>query len=445
MRIPYRRLLENKAIRRLWYSQAISVTGDWLIVGLVINLVSQLSHQSSTAVAALVSVRILPALLFGAVIGVLVDRYDRKRTMIVADLARSALVASVIFVRELWYIYLVVFMTEMFSLLFVPAKNATIPNIVREDQLAEANSLSYTTDQVFMFLGLTAGAVIVEAFDTLVAALHLGRIPVLGPFLPRFFGAQAGLTLDALSFLLSAVLIATIHVHRSERHVEPLSFRLVGTDVVEGLRFLREQKSLRSIMSAVAVATLGIGTLFAAGLRYTSDVLHYGQGAAGFVALFAAFALGMFLGALMVGRIGGRFGWARTLAGGLSLFGIALLLFALTSTGRVAALIAVFAGAAMAALYVAGWTYMQGAVRDELRGRVFVTLEMLVRVSLLVSVTASSAFADFLRGLLARAHLNFVFLNGPRVTLLLGALVVIGAAANLWTVVMRGEPRAGVA
>jgi dTMP kinase len=440
-RVPYRKLLRNKAIRRLWYAQAISVFGDWLIVGMVISLVSTLSGKSSSAVGALVSVRILPALLFGAVIGVLVDRYDRKHTMITADLLRAALVLSLVFVRQLWYIYLVVFMTEMFSLFFVPAKNATIPNIVAEDELAEANSLSYTTDQAFMFLGLTTGAVLIEALNTLVGILHLTQIPVLGLFVPKLLGAQAGLTLDAISFLVSAALIATIRVPRRERRVERLSFLLVGRDLREGYRFLRDEVSLRSIMTGVAIAPLGVGTLYTAGFLYTSDVLHIGQGAAGFVALFAMFALGMLAGALGAPFFGDRFGWARTLAGGLALFGVALLLFSLTSLGWVAALIAVFAGAAMAILYVAGWTYMQETVRDELRGRVFVTLEMLIRVSLLVSLTLSGAFADLLRGLLSRAHLNSIFLNGPRVTLLAGAVVVMGAAANLWSVTRRMGPQ----
>lgn len=424
----YPELLANKSFRRLWISQAISNTGDWLVVGLVLELVGKFSGNSASAAGAVMSVKILPALLLGAVIGVLVDRFDRKRVMIVSDVARAVLVLLLVFARHLWQVYALVFLSETFALLFIPARNATTPNVVDRSSLAEANSLSYTTDQVTMFLGLVSGSTLLLLFNTLAGKLGVSSIPILGPYVGKYLGAQAGLTLDALSFVASAALIWGIHVRRCETRYEPLTPSLVGRDVVEGLRFLREDVSLRSTMLGVAAATLGIGTIYTAGMPYSSDVLNLGKGAAGFMAMVAVFAGGMLVGAFLAAPVGRKYGHRKALTWGLGAFGFALFLFALTSSRILAAAVMVPAGAAMAILYVNGWTYMQESAEDSIRGRVFVTFETLLRVSLLVSLMASGFVADFLRRLLSKAHINTVFLSGPRVTLLGGALIVMVAA-----------------
>lgn len=416
----------------MWMAQAISTTGDWLIVGLVIDLASKLSRGSSSAVGGLMSVKILPALILGGLIGVLVDRYDRRRAMIVSDLARAALVLALLFVRDLWQVYVLVFLGEAFALVFIPAKNATVPNIVSEDELAEANSLTYTTDQVAMFLGLNFGAAFLVAFDALMGRLNVESIPVLGPYAPMLIGAHAGLTLDAISFTVSALLIAGVAISRpAERHREPLSLFLIGRDVVEGLRFLKGNPALRSTMLGVAAATLGIGTVYTAGFAVSSDTLGYESGAAGFTALIGVFALGMLVGALLSGTVGRRFGYRNALIGGLGVFGVGLIGFALAPNRLFAVVAAVVSGVGMAILYVNGWTYLQREAHDGIRGRVFVTFETLLRVSLLVSLTLSGAAVDVLRNLMGRARLGIGAISGPTATLLFGAAIILVSAVAM--------------
>ncbi|HSK47909.1 MAG TPA: MFS transporter, partial [Coriobacteriia bacterium] len=104
----YRRLLRNQKFRRLWYAQFVSGIGDWLVIGFLMPLVTKLSGGSSFAVAGILIAKIIPALLFSSLIGALVDRFDRRRTMIAADLARAAIGDILVFTNSLWVIYLAV-------------------------------------------------------------------------------------------------------------------------------------------------------------------------------------------------------------------------------------------------------------------------------------------------------------------------------------------------
>ena len=104
----YRRILANQQFRRLWYAQFVSGIGDWLVIGFLMPLVTTLSGGSSFAVAGILIAKIIPALFFSSLTGVLVDRFDRRKVMIAADLARAALALVLVTTNSLAVIYLVV-------------------------------------------------------------------------------------------------------------------------------------------------------------------------------------------------------------------------------------------------------------------------------------------------------------------------------------------------
>jgi dTMP kinase len=119
----YRRLLRNKRFRRLWYAQFVSGIGDWLVIGFLIPLVTKLSGGSSFAVAGILIAKIIPALILSSLTGVLVDRFDRRRVMITADVVRAMLTIVLVVTNSVWVIYAVVLMMETASLFFWPARN----------------------------------------------------------------------------------------------------------------------------------------------------------------------------------------------------------------------------------------------------------------------------------------------------------------------------------
>ena len=97
--------------------------------------------------------RTLPAVLFGPIAGTLVDRLDRKRIMIAADLARGAMYAAMVFLGQLWAIYALSFAIECLSLVWGPARDASLPNLVPRRQLANANSIALASTYGTLPLG----------------------------------------------------------------------------------------------------------------------------------------------------------------------------------------------------------------------------------------------------------------------------------------------------
>jgi dTMP kinase len=191
--------------------------------------------------------RMLPALLFGPIAGVLVDRMDRKKMMIVADLSRAALYATMPFLGKLYLIFFVSFDIECFSLLWSPSRDASLPNLVPRRQLANANSLGLITTYGTLPLGGLIFAFLAGGSDL---------VPVLSDN-PE----AVPLLLDGATYLFSAFMVSRINFPPpSARTGERLDMSRVGRDIVDGLRFLRES-SLASAM------TLGIVVAFTSSRR----------------------------------------------------------------------------------------------------------------------------------------------------------------------------------
>jgi dTMP kinase len=454
----YRRLLANRSFRNMWVGQTISGVGDWLVVGLLIPLVSSLAPGSSMAVAGIMIAKIIPSLLIGSVLGVLVDRFDRRRLMIACDIINGILCLGLISATSgmvpagvaLTLIYTITFLMEICNLLFVPAKNAMIPMIVEDRDLAAANGLSYTTQQASMLIGLVASGAIVSVFGAFLKFIIAANVPALSAFVagqPGLIGPQGGIVLDFFSFFVSAALISTIVIKRMERRERALDLRLFGKDVVESYTLLREHKELRGFLLSIGLAILGGGAIVPVGLVYVQQNLVGGipfldlvpplqrvatQGPQTFMLVFLG--LGMFLGAVIVPRIAERVSLERLFVTGIAGFGIAMLGFSTVGIYWIAALFGTAAGFLIAQVTVAGNTYIAATVVDAVRGRVFAALESVLRVALLASMVLTAPVGDLVGGIVRRVVAASggdparLVLTGSRITLIFASLIVLGAA-----------------
>ncbi|MGB4593756.1 MAG: MFS transporter [Coriobacteriia bacterium] len=445
----YLPLLRNVPFRKLWVSQFVSGIGDWLVIGLLIPLVTTLTGGSAFAVAGIMIVKILPALLLSSVVGVLVDRFDRRLVMITCDVLRALLTLGLLFTNSLVVIYLVVFTMEAASLFFTPAKNSLIPYLVDEDELAVANGLSYTTQQASMLIGLTMSGAILAAFEAVVRWALTSGFPfvdlLVGRLAPALLGPRAGVFVNALSFVISAVAVTSIHVHAKVAHEGRFTLSLLGKDAIESFRFLGEHKELRGLLVTVGMAILGGGAIITVGLVHVQQNLSGGVPlldrvemlrkliAAPQTFMLVFIALGMVIGALVVPRLATRVPLQALFLGGVVTFGGGMLVFALSSRYWVAAVFALIAGFSIACLTVSGNTYVVRTVANEIRGRVFTAMESVIRVSLLLSMVVVAPAADLLgKAAVAIANARGIapasmWFSGPRVTLLLTSLIVLGA------------------
>lgn len=447
----YGRLLKDGRFRRLWVAQFVSGIGDWLVIGLLIPMVSALSGGSSFAVAGILIAKIIPALLFSSVTGVIVDRYDRRKIMITADVVRFGLVLLLLATNELWVIYAVVLLMETASLFFWPARNALIPYLVEERDVVAANGAMYTTQQAAMLVGLMASGGIIAAFEASVSTLVDAQLPIVDYFVgllaPALLGPRAGFFLDALTFVFSAAVVAGIKVSaRPTGDPEPLTLDLLGRDVVESFRFLGEHRELRGLLVTIFLAILGGGAIIPVGIDYINSLVGgipfaervvWLQNLSGtpqtFMLVFMA--AGMVVGALLVSRLEHRMRLQLLFAGSVAAFGLSMLGFASVETYAVAGLFAACAGLCLAVISVAGNSYVVQTTADEIRGRVFTALESVVRVALLLSMVVMAPANDAVGGVVRRfVEANglapeSVVLTGPRITLQISALIVLAAAA----------------
>src|SRR3989338_1585080 len=188
----FRDVLKDRNIFFLWLAQVISNFGDRLNQMALVALVYQRSPGSAIALAKLIALTIVPVFLIGPVAGAWVDRLNRRNVMIICDVVRGALVLSIPFfiaLHQILFVYLVIFFTFSLSRFFIPSKMAIIPDLVSKDKLLIANTLSDTTHMIGNVVGLVAAGVIVNM---------------------RKIGAIGGFYIDALTFFISAGLIAMI-------------------------------------------------------------------------------------------------------------------------------------------------------------------------------------------------------------------------------------------
>ena len=228
LRAFLRLLRGNRNFRRLWGAQIVSEIGDWFYTLAIYNLLLQLTGRAGSVALALV-LQVLPQTFIGPAAGVVNDRLRRKHVMIAADLGRMVIVFCMLLVRSrqmAWLVYPLLVAETLLAAFFEPARNAVIPNLVGREQVVLANTLSSATWSVNLMLGATAGG--------LVAA---------------FLGRDAVFILNALSFLVSAVLL--LGMRFAEPHAEgthPFQIReLVDfSPIVAGIRYVRSQVRLRS-------------------------------------------------------------------------------------------------------------------------------------------------------------------------------------------------------
>lgn len=297
----------------LYFSgQSVSQLGSSFTTFALPLLVFKLTH-SATSLAITTAATFLPYLLFGLVLGAVVDRVDRRRMMLRTDMARALVVAvlpvlSLLGVLEVWQIYVVTFVQSTLGILFGCGEFAAIPALVGEEELVTANARVMAMNNVGPVLGPT------------VAGALVALVPV----------AQL-LFFDAGSFLVSACCLAAIQRSFNEG-MAPVSRvgSLVGSllaDVREGLGYVWRHPALRSISIMMALINFVYSTASAQLVLFAKRALHASNSEVGF--LFACGAAGIVVVSLLAGPIRRRLSFAVTALGALVVSGLALTAMAL--------------------------------------------------------------------------------------------------------------------
>ena len=390
----------NKNFRRLWAGQVISELGTWFSFIAELGLVRTLSGSALMTTALLVA-RLLPFLLAAPIAGVFADRRSRKQIMIAADLMRAVIAVAYVFaglIGSAWMVVVCSALTASLTMFFEGAKNASIPNLVKPRELLTANVLMFSTRFLQYTLGSAIGgltaaqfgynaAFIVNAVSFVGSALFILPIPSRATRQVQDVAPTAGHVADPMSAEAAAI----TPIAGSEQPVE-LAKGSFFADIREGLRYIWRTPFVR----AVILVNIGWGTgggmttiLFDQIGGHVFAQSSPKQGDWFVAALFTAGGAGVFVGMMLVRRIGmwvsderraGLFiGWSL-LAHGL-LFSVAGLMPTLASMAVWVALSRLVLGAEFGFQE----TLMMRTLPDDYRGRVFTTDRSLELATMAIS------------------------------------------------------------
>ncbi|MFD9950294.1 dTMP kinase [Nonomuraea sp. NPDC059023] len=377
-------LLANAPFRKLWTAMSACSLGDWLTI-LALTAVAGNLHQSDPRVQALAIggvfvAKILPAILLGPLAGALAGRFDRRMTMAAAGLARFAVVLSAVFVGGYQWLIITMVLVECVSLLWTPAKDATVANLVPRERLEQANRLDLLASY-----GTAPPAALLFAVLSVVA----GLLRTVSPFSPATETAGPALIIAAAAYLVSAALSFTLH--DIPRRTGAIPAPSVLKQIVEGRRSVGGNRLVRGLIIGMLGAFAAGGAVAVLAKLYVSSQLEGGDAAYGmvFCAVFTGVALGMFFGRRLLAGLSRRrlFGLSIVVAG------LALVAIALIHNLVIVVMLTGLLGACAGISWIIGHTLIELEAEDALRGRILPFLRSAARVTLLLVVLVGGALA----------------------------------------------------
>lgn len=365
----------NVNFRRLWIGNVISLLGDWFNFIALIHVVGGLTN-SPLALGVVFIAKMLPSAVASPVAGLIVDRFDRRRLMIGADVLRAVVVAGLIYadvIASVALVYLLTVVQVVISSVFQPAQSASIPNITAPRELLTANALMAVSWSVMLAIGAAAGGV--------VTALY---------------GSRVVFALDALSYLVSAVFIVRTAIpQETDESPRGPVLKVAYREIVEGWRYLRSHGGVGRISLAKAAWATGGGALVymlaLAGERIDPQAQDVAIGV-----LFAARGVGTGIGPIIVRRyFGDRLRWPVVLGGCMIFSGLVYALFGILPWSYLMVLLVVAAHTSSGANWVLATVMLQERTVDRYRGRVFATEWLLVMGADATSILAASLVLEY--------------------------------------------------
>ena len=407
----FRTVLRFTAFRNIWFAQLAAQLADKFLLFSLIVLAFKISG-GSTPVAIVILTYTVPSVLFAPPAGVIADRVNRKQIMMWSNFGRAAAVALIPIAAlvpglkdDFLHLLLITLIFSSVGQLFAPAEAAVIPTILPRSALITANSMALLT----MVLTLVVGGAL---------APILSRIDLYAPYWTA-----------AVLLALAGTLIFASDIPPLRRIKEPPvtesrnRFHRMMTDIKEGLDALRASRGLMLAFGQVSIAVLVLFMLFTLAPAYVSHVI--GIAAQDSYVILGPATGGAILSAVLLGQFLRNIDRSRVLIGSLIANGVTLLALAAIPQAmeqvpalRVHARItgAVFSlllGIEFGAIMIPAITYLMESTSDEIRGRIFALLYMVINGVTAIPVLAAAALSD----LIGTAHV----IGG------LGALLIAGA------------------
>jgi len=368
----------------LWWSGTLSSFGDWATLFASVALASYLGSEGGnselTAVIPIVA-RIIPALM-SSFAGILADRFNKKNVMIICDLSRMVIVLGLFFTTTLIQLFLINFLSEIFSLIRQPSRESVVPEVVDNEYLVKANSLF--TVGTYASLPLASLAFGVISDNTLIE-----EIVSYG----NGWNGSVIFAIDSITFLISSFLLLYLKTDSPNKNIEKQS-NVLG-DLKEGLNYFLSVQELRTVTTSISLSLVGAGALFVLGNTYLTESLKFTQSSFGF--MIASFGFGIIFTMVILSYFVTSFNRIPFFIGiSMVITGLSLL-FAFNSSEFSTILFFIFiSGIGSGSVYLLTISYLQSTTDKNLRGRVFGNFYTIGRLSILLSLFISGFAANFI-------------------------------------------------
>ena len=371
-------VLRRRDFSLLWLSGLVSVAGDWVLM-IALPYYVYVTTGSTLATAGMTAAELAPAILLSSFTGVLADRWDRKRILVVANLLQALVVASLLLVGEgwLWVVYVVAALQSTAAAFSQPAEAALLPTLVPVEQLVQANALNALNNRLGRFVGVPLGAALLS-----------------------WWGLDAVVVVDAVTFLVAAALIAPITAPARAADPdgvpeEPHFWR----EWTAGLRVVRHDRTIAVLFVVFGLMTFGGTMLDPLYVPWIRDVLDEGVEVVAVITMTHSVA--GIVGSLLVGTWGSRFS-ARTLMGwGSVIAGVLLLVKFNVPVLWLTLALSAIGGATAVASSVGVETLAQERTPEHVRGRVFGSLQAFIWLASLLGAVVGGVLGELTSVLVA--------------------------------------------
>jgi dTMP kinase len=418
-------LLSTPQARKFAAAQFVSSLGDWIGLIAILSLSFRLARGTPFEVygpGLVLITRTMPGFLFGQLAGPLVDRWDRSKVLAFCDVMRGLLIATLPFLPNLGLLILNQLVFELVTMMWQPAKEASVPDVVPKDRISQMNSIS----QIAAYGTFPLGALAFSGIAQL--AQILGRIPAFQIF--EINQESLALFMDSATFFVSAYLLGSLHLKRHYTPKRPLDLTLALRETRDGYRAIAQNVRVRTVIAGMSAAIFGAGAVISLGPLHVRNDLS--GGASGFGVLVTALGLGAAIGVIAMETAGRKLARGTLYPLALVTAGASLILGAVVTTLPAASAFMFAVGLSAAPAYIAGLTIVHQETEATYRGRSFAALLSLTRLAMMIALGAAPLVAGALGSLtesllpgqrLSIAGLGIV-LSGTRMALLLGGVVV---------------------
>lgn len=382
-----RDVLHVRAFRRLWAVLGLSSLGDWLgLLATSTFAAAQFTGSAAKGAAfgGVIAVRMLPALVLGPVAGVIADRWDRRYTMVVCDVARFVLFASIpavtIFTSNATLVVTwaaaATFIIETLQMVWAPAKESSVPNLLPRDRIEAANQLTLAT---------TYGFAPISAVGVIALLTWFVKVAGLGG---ADTATHIGLYFDALTFLATALTVLFGIPEISGRAIERPEKKpgLIG-EFINGWKYVARTRLVRGLVLGILGAFAGAGVVVGSAEFYAASL---GGGDLSFYLLFGFLFVGLAIGIVAGPKIVGDLSRRRWFGLSIIFAALAVTLLAFAWHLLVALIGALCVGTGAGMAFLSGVTLLGTEVTDDVRGRVFAFIQTGTQVTLLLTISLSS-------------------------------------------------------